>query len=1222
MTAAGGGSGKRARTAAAVGVGGAVIGVAAMLHGQGAPETRPHKREEPQAQPRAKLQPKPPLPHFGPLAAPASARKARRKSLPDQIAQMPPSHRAQRLIPRSAIETPRSAGLLPGEQVRNEFAAAPPEAIAGPAHPPEPAPEPAITPAPTEEAVPPLVQEVSKPAEIAAAAAPGPVPTADPVPTQGLPTPQLDRVPASAANDIPLPAARPEAPDPQGAAAADIAPVGVAQSPATLQAPHNPVAPTVAIGDRPARAPAPAMTTAAPTPAAAPQTSPARQARPVQLALATPVLHRAPLPQPAFGKAARAPAPLSPQTGQAPPTALAATRLPVPAFGIDPATPPPSGETAALTHSGKVMAAGFVPATFSPDDELILEVSTGQGQGGDTMTAYGNRSGVYLPLGELARLLDLAITVSDEGQYASGWVLDEKHTVSISLREGRILRDGQDIALSPRDAVAFDGEMYVRADRFADLMPLTIKVDLRSQTVAIKTLVPFPFEQRLEREMARNRLTNRGGNEDHKYPREQTPWRALSVPIGEVELRAISDSPRGARTEGDLRLAGDLALMTARAFASVSSREGLTAARVELGRRDPDARLLGPLKATEFQLGDVATGSLSMGLRGVGGRGAMITNAPVERLSVFDKIDLRGDLPAGYEAELYRNNTLVGSTRAAAKGQYEFLQVPLEFGLNVFRTVLYGPQGQRQEDVRRISVGDASLARHELVYSFGIAQKDISVFDVHGDNFSPSQDYGAWRTTAEVQYGVATALTAKLGGALYESMGSRHWLVTTGLRTSLAGLATKLDFGLQDGSGTGISAALGGRTAGIDWTATHAEYSGVFTDEVRAFNSDPLRRATEIVMNGALHLGTAARPFVLPLAARVRRIAYADGRVQTDASLRGSALVAPFLVSNSLTLGRLSSPGERPTTLVSGTFDLATVSGSRTQYRASLDYDVAPRLRLGAISAEVNRSLGEDTLVRISAGYVLAGGQTQLGLSAAHRFRNLSLALDATASVPQRVYAATLRLGFSFGRNPLSGRMFLARPGLAGSGAIAVRAFRDANGNRRFDRGEEPVRDVEFDTGILTGKTDRQGVALIGGVGDGTRSSVHVNDDTLPDIAMAPARAGVEIVPRAGRIHVSEFAIETLSDIEGTALFGASGRAVAGVLLQLIDVRGKEVAHVRTASGGSFYFEQVHPGEYALQLDPGQARRLHIRLVDMQPVRIGADGGTTRLTVRVESAAP
>lgn len=901
------------------------------------------------------------------------------------------------------------------------------------------------------------------------------------------------------------------------------------------------------------------------------------------------------LPQPAFGHTGK-----TPQTGPAP-------------------VPTPTDAALAGAGSGERSLAGLgARPAFTIDDELILQVETRQGELSDTITAYGTRAGVYLPLGEIARLLDLALVVSDEGQYAAGWVLDEKDRVEINLRAGTMRHGETETALATRDGAAMDGELYLLASRFSEIMPITLKVDLRAQTVAVTTLKPLPFEQRAEREAARERLGGRGGAKGQAtYPREDTPWRALTFPVTDVELRALSDSTRGTRAEADLRLAGDLAFMTARVFASGSSRDGLTAARIELGRRDPDARLLGPLRATEFQFGDVSTNSLALGLRGIAGRGAMISNTPLERASVFDKIDLRGDLPDGYEVELYRNNTLVRSTRSAVNGQYQFLQVPVEFGLNVFRLVLYGPQGQRREEVRQISVGDGRLGKGEFLYDFGIAQKDVNLLDVHGPDFVPNRDYGAWRTTAQVQYGLSTDLTTTLGGAWYESMGSRHWLLTGGLRTGLGGIAAQFDAGLNEQGGKALDARFGGSLAGVSWTATHAEYFGTFSDELRAFSNDPLRRASEVNLNTTLHFGSAANPRSIPLAGRLRRIDYADGRLQTDASLRSSTLVSGLLVSNAFAFTQLSARDSATQTQLTGSFDLASLSGSRTQYRASLGYTLLPGARLTLAGIEVDRAIGPETRIKLSAERILDTRETALGLSAIHRLGPLSLALDSNVTLPGKTYSAVLRLGFSFGRNPLTGSPFIAPPGMATGGAVAVRAFADSNGNRQFDPGEAVLDDVQFDTGTEARRTGANGVALIGRLGDANRTYLRLDSDTLPEIAMAPARPGAEIIPRPGRIHVSEFPVDLLGDIEGVAFFGGNRQAVSGLLLRLVDKDGKTVARARTLAGGVFLIEQLHPGDYQLVLDPDQASRLGLRLASTLPVHISGMTQVSRIEIEV-----
>ncbi len=331
---------------------------------------------------------------------------------------------------------------------------------------------------------------------------------------------------------------------------------------------------------------------------------------------------------------------------------------------------------------------------------------------------------------------------------------------------------------------------------------------------------------------------------------------------------------------------------------------------------------------------------------------------------MFETIDFRGDLASGFEVELYRNDTLVGSTRDAVNGQYEFRKVPVDFGLNVFRLVFYGPQGQRREDVRRISVGDGRLAK-----------------------------------------------------------------------------------------------------------GTHA------------FN---------------------------------------------------------------------------------------------------------------------NR-------------------QTTVGLSATRKLGALALSFDATYTAPSRSYAFTLRLGFSFGRNPLTGHMFVARPRLSSSGAIAVRAFDDTNGDGEVDPGEDAIGKVAFFTGSQHATSDTQGNALLTGTGDGTRTVVKIDATSLPDIAMAPSRPGVELVSRPGRIPVVQFAIQRLSDIEGTAVYadGAHKRAVAGLVLHLINAKGQRVARVRSENDGFVLMEQIRPGDYTLEIAPDQARRLKIRLVSDPHIHVGHHGKLVRLKIVV-----
>ena len=141
--------------------------------------------------------------------------------------------------------------------------------------------------------------------------------------------------------------------------------------------------------------------------------------------------------------------------------------------------------------------------------------------------------------------------------------------------------------------------------------------------------------------------------------------------------------------------------------------------------------------------------------------------------------------------------------------------------------MFFGPQGQRREEVRQISVGDGRLSKGELVYTFGAAQKDTNVLGVRGPNFSPSLDFGAWRSSALVEYGISRDVTASLGGAWYES---RFGAALDGHRRPahrpFGGTALKLDLGYQSSGGKAVQVGLGGKLLGSGLYADAWRISG------------------------------------------------------------------------------------------------------------------------------------------------------------------------------------------------------------------------------------------------------------------------------------------------------------------------------------------------------------------------------------------------------------
>lgn len=850
-------------------------------------------------------------------------------------------------------------------------------------------------------------------------------------------------------------------------------------------------------------------------------------------------------------------------------------------------------------------------ASFSVDDELILEVRTDSHILSEGTIGYADPLGAYLPLGELARMLDLAISVDADEGVAEGWILSEDRRFRLDLGGGRIEARGVDPALSPTDAVAREGEIYVRAQVLAKWLPLDVTVDIASLSVRLRPREPFPFEQRMERERARSGLgATMAGRPEFAF--EPTPWLLWSPPAIDVQARQALES--GAATSAyDLRASGDLLWMGADVFAAGDDEDGLSSLRATLGRRSSDGDLLGPLRATEFALGDVYSPTLPLAARSMAGLGAYVTNAPIGESSAFEQIDLRGELPLDFEVELYRNDILVGSQSLAVNGRYEFTDVPLEFGLNILRLVFYGPRGEQREEVRRIQVGGGQVPTGELRATLGLIQQGEELFDM-SDRDLPGLNDGRWRGAASLEYGLGPNLTASAGAATFAYEGRRVSTAMTGLRGGMYGVAVQADVGWQAGGGSALQVGAAGRLGDWSYAVRHGAFAGDFANEPTADFGGYMSRFTHMRLDGSLRLGDPAAPLSIATSVKAEHESLRGGGSDAKVELRNSAPIGDYLVSNTLIWTRLSRPGF----LVDRVDGDGEINGrhGRWTVRAGLGYEIAPDPRLHVVDFALDRRFGESTLVRGFVSQRLTNDRgARFGLSTTRLFENFDLALDAQYDTGDDSYIVGIRIGFSLGwRMPERG-LRVARPGLARGGSVAAEVYRDLNGDGWRDASEPGIAGVSFRGASSRAiASDEAGRAFMADMGE-TGTDVTLDPATLPDPYLAAAREGVRLLPRPGRTHVVQFPVIAVGDAEGQVVFvdDDGERSVASVALRLVDAAGVMSEPARTAYDGHLLFERVRPGTYSLAIDPDQAAALRIELVQPVTVVIGVDGGVSAM---------
>jgi hypothetical protein len=860
-----------------------------------------------------------------------------------------------------------------------------------------------------------------------------------------------------------------------------------------------------------------------------------------------------------------------------------------------------------------VAAPAQVQPAFEEDDLVLLELSAGDDVLSDAFAGYSSRSGVYLPLGELSRLLDLSIFVAPPEARATGWVVTPDRLFELDLHRHSAASGTVKVDLGPADAVLYHDDIYVRADLLAKLLPIDFKADIGELTLKLHPRETLPFQASLERQ---RRAASIGTTESGGVVGAiDLPYELATPPAIDVNIDSGFSNRSPRRTlRYDARVGADLLYTGFQLFAGSDDHGSFDRLRMLFERKDPTGSgLAGPFGMTRSNVGDTFTPSLALGAQSSAGRGFAVTSEPLEQATIFNRTDLRGELALGYQVELYVNEVLRGSQLQPVEGRYEFLAVPLAYGVNVIRLVFYGPRGERRQEVRRLNVGGGQQPAGKLTFSLGVVQQGRALIDPHGapDGIGMSDPgYGELRLVGRLAYGLSNTTTLYAGMARFTPrFDDSRLLGTLGLSTSLAGFSLQGDVAADDHGGAALAFAVAGRPAGISIIARHTEYRGGFIDEVQAGGAlaVPLVRSTALRTDFAVPLGHLA----LPLALDLQRDQDNGGLTRISGSARTSLLVQRFLLSTAVNLQHESGPAGSHS-LVTGGTDLSRTVAGTWQLRAAALYDLAPRLKLQAGSATVDRAIGDRMAMRLGVTRFF-NTRNAYGLTAAATLRTHHAAMTFNTTYLTASHDVRFGLQFSFGTlfDPVARRYRVTPPGVAAGSSVAIDAFVDGNGNGRRDKGEAAVVGLPIASSARRVVTDADGHAIATGLGDGNQARVEADAAALEDPFVSVSNAVRRFTPRPGRVAVTHYAFTRSGEVTLKATFVAAGnsRGLSALSLRLVDAAGKDVAAGRTEFDGSLFLEGLKPGRYRVAIDTTQAERLHLTLRDPVELVVPSAGG-------------
>ena len=842
----------------------------------------------------------------------------------------------------------------------------------------------------------------------------------------------------------------------------------------------------------------------------------------------------------------------------------------------------------ALCAGGVSASAASTPAptwTADPDDQFLLDVHIRQLVLGDGVRAYNAPEGTCVVLGDFLTALDVPMRIDLTARKASGWAFKESNRITLDYAAMRASYGARSEAIAPGTIRETPEGWCIQASALARWFGIGVTPVTAGSALLLQSDAKLPVELAMERE-ARAARIKPARFDLSSLPQVRIPYRMWRAPALDFVVSAgatyrASDGVRVDRSTS-IYAAGEIAHLSYDAQVTTNQRGMPSNVRLRAYRSDPDGNLLGPARATHFGLGDVQGFDSKLTGTAAFGRGAVVTNRPLTTQTAFDRTRFEGDLPAGWEAELYRNDELLGFAKPTSDQRYVFDNVQLLYGDNSIRIVLYGPQGQVRERDELINVGQDSAPPGKTWYWAGFNQPNRDIFTLHkppdGANLPRAQ------ATVALEHGLddRTSVAALARAMLIDDQ--RVTFIEGSVRRSVGLALIEVGGARESSGGLAARAQILGRFGPVNVNA-----QALVANDFH-LNGGQLESVRDYSLALDSRSGSAARSF--------RRTPTSTFRTATGPGSSTPPRACPpnfrrfdlaTAVHYTRQLGSSAGPpAQQPQTTVDviGSGRIGDV-----RLRGGTTFEVTPSARLRTAEIEAYWSASENVDWDAGLAYEATAHRARARLSYVRRLSSLAVALTGEAASDGSV-AFGVNLNFSL--DP-SRRFNLSRRPIAQAGEIHALVYRDLNDNGVRDGDEPTEKGAIVTTGTQQAEkpTNSNGAALVAGLAPFQPVAVGIDVTSLADPMLVPKKALQVVVPRPGVPAEVQIGLVGGGDVEG-ALVKSGGAGFEGVDLELVDAGGKVIAKTRTDYDGFFLFERIAYGSYrsALHRDSAEAAKV------------------------------
>ena len=821
---------------------------------------------------------------------------------------------------------------------------------------------------------------------------------------------------------------------------------------------------------------------------------------------------------------------------------------------------------------------------------------------------YRNRDKILISLSQFNKAVEFPILINDDLSGASGWFIEEKRLFTLNFNSELLLVNGKRFAFSPDEIRVIDNDIYFEIGFLEKIFPLKLSFDPYEQIIEIISIDQLPVEKEIERNQRWKDLkieqdTIEKKNDDSKISTIKSPYKVISSPV--VDLR-INKSFTNAQNDQPLNInglaGGDLLFLNHQLFFNTNQSK-INSARLTSGQKDSQGDLLGPLKATDFQIGDVAAPQNFLVSRGGQiGKGVSITNYPDEFVSGFDRTLVRGNMQAGWDVELYRNDQLLLFQKVSPDGIYEFENVPLVAGANIVKLVFYGPFGQKREEIKKYFVDENLLKSSKFYYRLSLSKNNETLFNQNNVTSIKDPKDGKNRYFAEFAYGLnkTTSLISDFIKIPIDRNGASRTYNSSSLRGSYFGIYTDFNIARQIETRThAFQTSAQTKIFEQSLTLKNIRYDKKFISEQQQENPDPLFDSSTFRLDGPI--GKENSRISNSLNITNNRYYSKESRldIQNDIS---ATITSKFSLGQNLRHISDSRITDQYSTTESGrTLFNYRISRPLT-LRSAISYDLTPKASLTSASSAIDYNLDNSAILNLGHNYQFSqagkSGATNYIVSLSKPFKKLLFSTSGSYNDDNKSYGINLNISMSIGYDLRHKTGLISSIPMANNGLISARVFVDTNNNGKFDGKDYGLKDVRvlIDGKPSQEKTDENGVLIIGQVPTSGPIKIKVGIEDIGDPALVVKKPIYKMIVHAGNITNIDFPVVSTGEISGMVSIKKSEKLeyASSVQLELIDEDGNLVKETVSAFDGYYVFDSVPLGTYKMRVSPAQIERLNM----------------------------